>query len=249
MMRKISVAVVGLVGLAAVAGYEYFKPPALATGPIEAVAIESTADTQVTATAPRFEIQPAESEARFVIDEVLQGAPKTVVGTTDQVAGQIAFDPADADAAQVGAILVNARTLATDSTQRDRAIQNWVLQTETYEYVSFTPTQLAGLPETMQVGEAVTFQIVGDLTIRDVTRQATFEATVTPIASDQLEGTATTTIRYADWGISIPQVPMVASVSDQLGLQLDFVATAPTAANVTALGVGISAKGVLAYLS
>ena len=42
------------------------------------------------------------------------------------------------------------------------------------------------------------FQIVGDLTIRDVTRQATFEATVTPTSPDRLEGTATTTIRYAD---------------------------------------------------
>lgn len=66
--------------------------------------------------------------------------------------------------------------------------------------------------------------MTGDLTIRDVTRPVTFDATVTRGSSDRLEGTATTTVRYADWGISIPQVPMVASVSDALRLELDFVA-------------------------
>jgi len=49
---------------------------------------------------------------------------------------------------------------------------------------------------------------------------------MTPAAENRLEGTATTTIRYADWGVSIPQVPSVTGVSDSLGLQLDFVANA-----------------------
>ena len=37
---------------------------------------------------------------------------------------------------------------------------------------------------------------------------------------------ASTTIDYADWGISIPSVPFVASVGDQVALQFDFGATA-----------------------
>ena len=36
---------------------------------------------------------------------------------------------------------------------------------------------------------------------------------------------ATTTIKYADWGISIPQVPFVSGVQDSVTLALDFVAT------------------------
>jgi hypothetical protein len=36
-----------------------------------------------------------------------------------------------------------------------------------------------------------------------------------------------TTIAYADWGLGIPQVPFVAGVSEQVRLELDFVATAP----------------------
>lgn len=76
-----------------------------------------------------FEIVPAESQARFIIDEVLRGAPVTVVGATDQVAGQIAVDPANPAATQVGQILVNARTLATDNDFRNRAIKNQILNT------------------------------------------------------------------------------------------------------------------------
>jgi polyisoprenoid-binding protein YceI len=126
----------------------------------------------------------------------------------------------------VGVIQVNARTLATDSQFRDRAIKNRILSTDTYEFVTFTPKQLVGLPASGTVGETYTFQIVGDLTIRDTTREATFDVTVTPTSDTSLEGTAQTTIRYADYGITIPQVRQVASVSDEVRLEIDFVATA-----------------------
>jgi len=45
--------------------------------------------------APRvrvFRISQTRSRVRFEIDEELRGEPKTVVGTTDQVAGEIALD-------------------------------------------------------------------------------------------------------------------------------------------------------------
>ena len=177
-------------------------------------------------TAQAFQIVPQESRVRFVIDEVLQGAPKTVVGTTDQVAGQIALDPSDLDSAQVGTILIDARTFATDSSQRDRAIQNMVLKTAQNEYISFTPTEVLGLPDGANTGEAVPVQVTGDLTIDGVTRPATFDASLAPESADRLEGTASTTIRYADWGITIPQVPVVTGVADTVRLELDFAARA-----------------------
>ena len=63
-------------------------------------------------------------------------------------------------------------------------------------------------------------------TIRDVARDLTFDATITPVSGTQLDGTANTSIRYADWNLAIPQVPFVANVPDQVRLELDFVATA-----------------------
>ena len=66
--------------------------------------------------------------------------------------------------------------------------------------------------------------MVGDLTIRGTARETTFDVVVTPTAENRLEGTASSTIRYADWGVSLPQVPSVAGVAEQVALHLDFVA-------------------------
>ena len=41
----------------------------------------------------------------------------------------------------------------------------------------------------------------------------------------ELEGTANTTIQYANWNIVVPDVPFVAGVSDEVHLELEFVAT------------------------
>lgn len=183
-----------------------------------------SAETNTASTLSLFNIVSAESEARFIIDEVLNGSPFTVVGATDQVAGQLAVDATNVDQTQIGTIQINARTLATDSSMRDRAISNRILYTDEYEYITFTPTEIVGLPERVRVGDALNFQVVGDLTIRDVTKSVTFTMQVTALSEDRLEGTATTTVNYADFGLSIPNVPSVTGVADTVTLELDFAA-------------------------
>jgi polyisoprenoid-binding protein YceI len=209
--------------LIAVVGYSVFRPPAQASAPIEAAPV---AQTTGGATGPEtvYQIDPSVSSARFVVDEVLRGSPKTVVGTTNQVAGQIAADLDDLDTVRVGTIRINARTLTTDADGRNRMLQNQILQTEQHEYITFTPNRMIGLPNSVAIGQSFTFQMIGDLSIRGTARETTFDVVVTPTADDRLEGTASTTIRYADWGVSIPQVPSVAGVAENVALQLDFVA-------------------------
>ena len=223
MKMMLSVVLLAVAAVVAVAGYAMFKPPAQATAPIEAAPV-AQGPAAASSPAQVFEIDPNASSARFVIDEVLRGSPYTVVGTTNQVAGQIAADLDDLDAAQVGTIRINARTLTTDADGRNRMLKNQILQTDQHEYVTFTPKQMIGLPEAVAVGQSFTFQMVGDLTIRGTARETTFDVVVTPTAENRLEGTASSTIRYADWGVSIPQVPSVAGVADQVALHLDFVA-------------------------
>jgi polyisoprenoid-binding protein YceI len=174
-----------------------------------------------------FEIVQAESQARFFIDEVLRGNPVRVLGVTDQVAGQLAVDPANPTAAQVGTILVNARTLTTDNESRNRAIKNQILRTDTFEYITFEPTELIGLPDSATVGQSFEFQIAGNLTIRDRTLPVTFDVTLTPASETRLEGLARTVVRYADFGIAIPNVPSVTGVDENVTLEMEFVAVAP----------------------
>ncbi len=211
---------------AATAATEATAAPA-ATAAAEATAApEATAATGDTAAGSPliFEIVQAESQARFLIDEVLRGAPVTVVGTTDQVAGQIAIDPSNLAAAQVGTIQVNARTLATDNDFRNRAIKNAILQTDQFEYVTFKPTSITGLPSSVQANQAFTFQMAGELTVRDITKPVTFDVTVTPVSETELKGTAKTSLLHRDLGLSIPDSPSVDTVADEVRLELDFVA-------------------------
>ena len=203
------------------------EPEATVTTEPTATTVPEPTEVPVAATGPIvFEIVQDESEARFIIDEVLRGSPKTVVGVTNQVAGQIAVDPADPASAQVGQISINARTLATDSDMRNRAVKNRILQTDAYEFVTFQPTQLTGLPESAAAGEPLSFQITGDLTIRDTTKQVIFDVTLTPVDETRLEGLATLTIPYRDFGLAIPDSPSVDTVADDVTLELEFVAVA-----------------------
>jgi len=172
------------------------------------------------------QIVQAESEARFLIDEVLNNEPITVVGATNQIAGELAVDPQDPTKMRVGIIQINARTLTTDNDFRNRAIKNRILFTDQYEFITFEPTEITGLPQSGTVGQTYTFQMTGNLTIRDVTQPVTFEVTATPTTDTRLQGSAQATIRYADFNITIPQVQQVASVSDDVRLEIDFVAQA-----------------------
>ena len=123
---------------------------------------------------------------RFEIDEDLRGALNTVVGTTDQVAGQLSVNLADLSQTQVGVIQINARTLVTDNDFRNRAINNEILDTGQFEFITFTPTAVEGLPASATVGETITFTLVGDLTIRDITQPATFTVEATAVSETQL---------------------------------------------------------------
>jgi len=233
--------IVGLVLLSVVLiGCGVLSPPEEASAPIEAIPVateanvpedetvedteESVSEETSAADTVTLQIVQDESEARFTIDEVLNGSPNTVFGTTNQVAGEILVNVDNPSATQVGTIQVNARTLKTDSGFRDRAIANQILDTGTYEFVTFEPTELVGFHEGPVLGETITFQIVGDLTVRDITNEVVFYVTATPVSETRLEASATATIMRGDYGLTIPSVPRVADVSEEVILTLDFVA-------------------------
>ena len=201
--------------------------PAEATIAPEATVAAPTEEAAAPAgTALVFTIDQSASQVRFQLDEELRGQPTTVVGTTDQVAGQLSVNLADLSQTQVGIIQINARTLATDNNFRNRAIQNEILDTGSFEFITFTPTGIEGLPASATVGEAISFNLVGDLTIRDITLPATFTVEATAVSETQIVGTATAVVNRTDFGLQIPSVPNVANVEEQVELYIDFTANA-----------------------
>lgn len=231
-----AMAVLVMGGVAAVGVWNWVLGPAQeASGPITAVPLTLPAeDTIAQATTESAEGAPSglkvlqisqgDSEVRFTLDEVLRGQPATVVGSSNQVAGEIAVDPNDLGASRVGVIQINARTLVTDQDRRNQAIRNRILETDRYELITFTPTEIRGLSGRAAVGDSFTFQIAGDLTIRDVTRPVVFDVRANVDSMDRVSGTAETTIQRSDFALVIPDVPFVADVSEAVRLEMDFVA-------------------------
>jgi polyisoprenoid-binding protein YceI len=175
-----------------------------------------------------FQIVPEETEARFVINEVLNGSPKTVVGATNAVSGQVSADYADTSSAQA-TIRVDLSTLVTDNSFRNRAVRDVILETgqPDFQFATFETTSVSGLPGSVTVGETYPVQITGNLTIHGVTREVTFDGTITPVSETRLEGSASLTLAYADFGVAILRLPpQVASVEDVTTLEIDFVAIA-----------------------
>jgi polyisoprenoid-binding protein YceI len=204
---------------------EAASPPAEAEAPAEPAA---ETPPEPAAFVPEgivvFVIAQDASEARFSIDEILNGSPTTAIGVTDQVAGEIAIDFANPANTRVGVITINARTLATDRENRNRMIRNEILDTAEFEFITFTPTAITGLPAAIIPGETVTFLITGDLTIRAITVQQTFQITATVGADGRLSGYGVATVLRSDYDLIIPSVPSVADVSDEVILEIEFVA-------------------------
>lgn len=173
-----------------------------------------------------YRIVQEESQVRFNIYEELRGAPKDVIGTSTQIAGEVGVDLDDLSTAQVGVIQINARTLVTDDDRRNQAIRNRILNTDQYEYITFTPVEIIGLSGGAQPGQPYTFQIAGDLTVRDVTQPVIFGVSVLVESADRLTGSASTGISRADFNLIVPDLPFIANVSDEVILEIDFILAA-----------------------
>lgn len=175
-----------------------------------------------------FMIDQSQSTARFTLDEELMGSPKTVVGATNLVDGAISIDLSDLSKTTISPIQIDARGFATDSDRRDGAIQRFVLGSNSDEnrYIVFTPTAITGFPATAAVGDTFELQIAGDLTISGVTKAVTFVTRVTVNSETQISGLATAQVLRSDFNLTIPSVPNVANVTDEVLLEFQFIASA-----------------------
>ena len=191
--------------------------------------VVDTIAAQESAEPVEFTIVPAESQATFTLQEDLRGARTTVVGATSEIGGNIMVNLTDPSASSIGTILINARTLETDNSFRNRALRSQILKSaqDAHEFIVFEARELGSFSaDSIAVGETITFAVTGDLTVTDVTRSVTFNAEVTLESETLLSGVATVQVLRGDFGLVIPDVPSVANVTDEVELALHFVARA-----------------------
>jgi polyisoprenoid-binding protein YceI len=175
-----------------------------------------------------FKIDPEKSEARFYVDEVLFGEPKTVVGRTSDLSGEITVDMDVPAQVELSVIEVNALDLTTDNSFRNRALRQQILEStkDEFQFIRFESFTIEGIPNAIVLGEPIAFQVIGELTIRDITNQVTFEMNVVPVSGTELSGQGFALVQRADFDLTIPKVTGVAEVSEEVRLEIDFVAIA-----------------------
>jgi polyisoprenoid-binding protein YceI len=175
-----------------------------------------------------FTIDSSRSEVLFILDEELFGTPTTVIGRNSDVSGSVSIAMDDVSQVAISEIRIDARTLTTDNSRRNGAIARFILQSNEarFHYIVFTPTEIQGLPGSASTGETLNLTVLGDLTIRDVTKPVVFDLTVTAVTESELHGRGAAVVQRADFDLTIPSVPSVANVSEEVELQIEFVAVA-----------------------
>jgi polyisoprenoid-binding protein YceI len=198
------------------------NPPVVSTTAVPSAQTANTAPATIPSSAGlKFNLVPANSEASFAVREQLaqRNLPSDAVGKTKAVSGAIVLNPDGSVDSGNSKFVVDVTNLQTDSSMRDNYVRRNILQTSQFPQVVFVPTRISGLTFPIPQSGPVTFQLTGNLTIRDVTRPVTWEVTGS-ITSGEATGTATTSFTFEDFNLPQPKVPVVLSVVDKINLSL-----------------------------
>jgi polyisoprenoid-binding protein YceI len=170
-----------------------------------------------------YEVIPEKSKANYRITEQLAGndLPNDAVGETTGISGSINLMPDGSIDKANSKITVDLSALKSDRSMRDNFVKRNVLQTDQYPQAVFVPTEIKGLPAPLPQSGSVTFQVVGDLTIRDVTKPVTWEVTG-EIVNGEATGKATTNFKFSDFNLTQPKVPVVLSLEDNIILEVEI---------------------------
>jgi polyisoprenoid-binding protein YceI len=173
-----------------------------------------------------FLIVPGESTVTYEVGEVFlnqDNAFKLAVGVTSEVNGEILVDRNSPQNSTIGIIRVDVSKFESDNQRRDNAIRERFLESSLFPVVEFKPSEIQGLPESYEEGQMITFQVSGDLTIRDVTKPITFEVSLTG-EGNSITGEATTTILMSDFGFGPISIAGILNTEDEVKVTFEFVA-------------------------
>lgn len=173
-----------------------------------------------------FKIVPGESTVTYEVEEVFlnqNNAFNLAVGVTSAVEGEIMVDRVNPQNSSIEPITVDISQFTSDNQRRDNAIRERFLQSAQFPNVILNPTGIQGLPGTYQEGEQISFQVTGDLTIREVTRPVTFDVTLVG-EGDTITGEATTMILMSDFGFGPISIAGILNTEDEVNVKFDFVA-------------------------
>lgn len=172
-----------------------------------------------------FVIVPEETQAGYSIKEVFisdNNTLATAVGVTSQVQGGFTLNYDDPAAGQFSQFVVDISTLKSNRSQRDRAIRKQWLESTTYPLATFDVREVRNFPADPQEGVPISFQLAGDMKVKETTQAVVWEVTAT-LEGDRLTGTATLETTLESFNIPVPSIANILRVTDGITLTLNFV--------------------------
>ena len=171
----------------------------------------------------RLVLTPVGSAARYRVREQLMGhdLPNDAVGETKSLTGAIAFDADGKVIRDESKFTLDAGTFVSDQNRRDGYVRNRLLESEDYPTITFVPTEIRGVKLPMPKSGSAQIQMLGDLTVRSVTRPTTWNGTV-QFNNAGVTGSASTVFTFEDIQLEQPRVPVLLSVADSIKLEIDF---------------------------
>ena len=200
-----------------------------ATAPAVTAGATSAATTASSSTSAgrTFQIVPEQSQASYQVTEKFlnRALPNQAVGTTSAIQGTLVINTTGKPTASIPKMTVDLSTLTSDQSRRDNMIrQNW-LQSSQFPTATFVSTGIQGAPDSYTEGQEVSFKLLGNLTIHNTTKPATFDVKA-KLAGDTVTGTATTNLLMKDFGFDPPNIAGMLSVTDGVTVTVNFTAKA-----------------------
>ncbi len=167
--------------------------------------------------AQTFEV--ASGEARYrVREELLQVGLADAVGTTKAVRGEVRLQSGRAS----GEFAVDLRELKSDQARRDNYLRQNTLETHRFPFATFRPKEVKGLPNPLPQSGKVAIQVVGDLTIKEVTQEVVWEGEA-EFRGEEVRVFLRTEFPFEKFRLVQPRVPILLSVENRIRLEVDLL--------------------------
>jgi len=198
----------------------------IVAGALLAGGLPSTAAQAPAAAAPAgpvmLEVSPG-TRAAYRVTEQFVGIsfPNDASGSTETVTGTLHINADGTIDSARSKLTMDLRTLKSDQDMRDNFLRTRTLETDKFPMVEFVARRIQGVPSPVPANGQAGFQLTGDMTVRGVTAEVTWNGVVT-FSAQQVAGRATTNFDFAKFGLTKPAIGRLMSVDDKITLELEF---------------------------
>ena len=158
----------------------------------------------------------ADSVVGYRVKEILFGQDTEGVGRTSAVTGSLVIANNEVTSAEFS---VDMTSLKSDSSRRDRQVNDRILDTATYPTATFALNEPVALTPEALAGSDLTVNTTGTLTLRGVTKDIPVTL-VARLVDKVIEVNGTIKIVFAEWQIPDPSISAI--VVEDRGL-LEFL--------------------------